>query len=548
MTAHFSFQPDFRLPLPEIDAPKEFLEKRALYETIDDMLRRSGADERFVSLAIEQARETHKLRKKAAGGEEASSKEAEQEALFEPQPKFLEHSFRALRCNIVRFVEKNMPVRELSNKLADSHLFQWFCHIGSFGPIKVPSKSTLDRYLRWVDKERLESLIVEVLQCASGTGQCGSRSEENGSETGEISQQEQDNSHQRLGLEKAVDLSEVWFDSTCLKADIHFPTDWVLLIDATRTLMLATVLIRNAGLKNRMPQSPEAFLGEMNKLGIAMSQQRRQADSKTKRKKILRSMKQLVDRIERHARAHLQLLEDHWEETDLSPGNAARIAGRIEAILEQLPQAKKQAHERIIGGRQVPSKEKILSLYDESLNVIVRGKLGREVEFGNGLLLGEQRDGLIVDWLLNEENEADSNLLLPGIDRLHARFGGIVSKATGDRGFHSAANDKGLEERRVQSALCPRDITKLREKMKDADFAASQKRRSQTEGRVSILTRRFLGTPLKAKGFNNREQCVHWAVFAHNLWVLGRMRLAQEAKKRQEEHQEAHRKRRKQPA
>ncbi|MEZ5328341.1 MAG: hypothetical protein R3F19_25130 [Verrucomicrobiales bacterium] len=32
--------------------------------------------------------------------------------------------------------------------------------------------------------------------------------------------------------------------------------------------------------------------------------------------------------------------------------------------------------ERIIGRRQVPSKEKILSLYDADINVIVRGKLG----------------------------------------------------------------------------------------------------------------------------------------------------------------------------
>jgi hypothetical protein len=339
MPNHFSFQPDFRLPLPNVDAPKEFLEKRALYETIDDMLKRSGADERFVSLAIEQADEKRKARLNTAEAAERGEADKDIE-VFQPQAKFLEHSFRALRCNIVRFLEKNMPVRELSNRLADSHLFQWFCHIGNFGTIKVPSKSTLDRYLRWIDKEKIESLIVDVLQCASSTKGAG------------------EDGHQRMGLAKAIDLGEVWHDTTCLKADIHFPTDWVLLIDATRTLMLATILIRNAGLKNRMPQSPEAFLREMNKLGIAMSQQRRQADSKTKRKKILRSIKQLVKRIEGHARKHLELLENHWEETDLSQGSAVQIIERIKAILVQLPQARKQAHERIIGERQVPSKER----------------------------------------------------------------------------------------------------------------------------------------------------------------------------------------------
>ena len=47
------------------------------------------------------------------------------------------------------------------------------------------------------------------------------------------------------------------------------------------------------------------------------------------------------------------------------------------------PAATKQVHERLIGGRKIPNKEKILSLYDADIEVIVRGKSGAEVEFGN---------------------------------------------------------------------------------------------------------------------------------------------------------------------
>ncbi|MCC5021431.1 MAG: hypothetical protein J6386_00815 [Candidatus Synoicihabitans palmerolidicus] len=39
-----------------------------------------------------------------------------------------------------------------------------------------------------------------------------------------------------------------------------------------------------------------------------------------------------------------------------------RIIARIDARLEQLPVAIKQAHERIIGARPVPNAEKILSV------------------------------------------------------------------------------------------------------------------------------------------------------------------------------------------
>jgi hypothetical protein len=63
-----------------------------------------------------------------------------------------------------------------------------------------------------------------------------------------------------------------------------------------------------------------------------------------------------------------------------------------------LPRAQKQAHERIIGGRQVDNAEKILSLYEPDIHVLVRGKAGAEVEFGNTVLLGENRQGIILDY------------------------------------------------------------------------------------------------------------------------------------------------------
>jgi IS5 family transposase len=493
----FSYQPDFRPPLPDTIGPKEFLEKRALYETVDDLLVRSRIDQHFVSLALQKA----EAEMEQQGGAGALN------------PSFVPHCYRALRCTIVRFLEDNMPVRDLSVTLADSHLFQWFCHIGNYGSIKTPSKSTLDRYQRLVSKQDLEELIGKLLQLA------GNAPQQNGEST--------------LGLEEAIDLGTVWLDSTCLEANIHFPTDWVLLIDATRTLMKATLLIRKAGLKNRMGQSPEKFLGEMNKQAIAMSQQRRRKDSKTQRKKVLRVMKKLVKKIASHAHKHRQLLASRWKETEFSEGQAQQIIERIDQILAQLPEAQRQAHERIIGGRQIKSEDKILSLYEADLNVIVRGKLNREVEFGNSLLLGEQRDGLIIDWQLHKGATAETKMLMPSVERMRDRFGAAVQQVCADRGLQSKANEKALQNIGMESALCPRNIDELRERMKEDEFAQIQKRRSQTEARISIVKRCFLGTPLRAKGFANRELCVSWAVLAHNLWVLSRLRIEQQKQQRQ---------------
>ncbi len=193
----------------------------------------------------------------------------------------------------------------------------------------------------------------------------------------------------------------MWLDTTALKAPIHFPVDWVLLRDGARTLLKAIVLIRKHGLLHRM-EEPGEFLAQMNKLCIKMSAAGRQGDSKRQRKSVLRMMKRLLKVIESHARRYYQLLDEQWSQTDWTRVQAEVVLRRIQGVLDQLPQAVKQAHERIIGERQVESKDKILSLYESDIHVIVRGKAGAQVEFGNSLFLAEQCDGFIVDHELSQ--------------------------------------------------------------------------------------------------------------------------------------------------
>jgi len=50
------------------------------------------------------------------------------------------------------------------------------------------------------------------------------------------------------------------------------------------------------------------------------------------------------------------------------------------------------------------------------------------------------------------------------------------------------------------------------------------KRRAGTEARISIVIRKFMGAPARAKGFENREMMVGWATLSHNLWKLARLK------------------------
>ena len=70
----------------------------------------------------------------------------------------------------------------------------------------------------------------------------------------------------------------------------------------------------------------------------------------------------------------------------------------MDRVLEQLPKARHQARQRILAGQLVDNQEKILSLYEPEVNVIVRKKAGAEGEFGNTLLLVENPQGVILDW------------------------------------------------------------------------------------------------------------------------------------------------------
>jgi len=489
-----TYQPALRPALPNIYGPLEYREERALYERMDLILRVSGLEQEFINLALGDQK---------IDPSTTSPKQLEWFANF---------SVMALRANIARDLT-GLAHREFCTRLADSTLLQWFLQIGQIDAIKTFAKSTSDRLARWVSEASLRRIngrftaLLAKVETAAGAAASPAVS---------------------FGLPAPINFSEVFFDSTCLKANIHFPVDWVLLRDAARTLMKATVLIRKAGLKTRMPQEPLEFLSDMNTLCMKMSASRRAVDSKKRRKQVLREMKALERRIAGHARGHLDALRTRRGETDLTEGQAQVIIGRMEGVLGQLPAAIKQAHERIIGERQVANGDKILSLYDDAINVIVRGKAGAEVEFGNKLWLGETKEGFIADYMLYADNPSDPALVKPAIRRLMVEQDLSIKHAWGDRGLASQPNKEMLESFGIRDGLCPRDVAELAKRLdEEPGFRAGLKRRAGTEARIGIFKNVFMGRPAPAKGFAHRELAVGWAVLTHNLWVVARLAEAE---------------------
>ena len=475
------FPQELRPQLPTIVGNVDYARLRQRLEQIDALLRDSGVEGDFVQRALDRW---------IVKGKRTPT--------VDEQLRFQQRSRRALRCTILRTLLQE-DYRGFSNQLAGNSLYHWFCLIDGMDQIRVPTKSELQRFAHWLPTGQMHQILDGLLQAAI-------------------------RKPRKLQLKEALDLEEYFVDSTCLKANIHFPTDWVLLRDGVRTLMKATLLIRREKLRGRM-KAPEHFLRAINRLSIEMSQQARRTGSKKGRKRVLRAMKKLVGVVKGHAQRHRELLDRHWRRTQWTRKQAKQILRRIDGVLELLPRAQEQAHERIIGHRQVPNAEKILSLYDLDARVIVRGKAGAEVEFGNKVLIGENRQGVILDFeLFQESAPADTQILFGSLNRVWDMAGKQVGAVVADRGFYSASNRRALREAGTFDGLCPRKPAMLRERMKEARFGRLQRRRAQSEGRIAILQAGFLGRPMRAKGFANRELALVWGVLTHDLWKLAKLR------------------------
>ena len=118
--------------------------------------------------------------------------------------------------------------------------------------IRWTSNSTLQRASTFFDSAQLRRLNTELVELFDGA-----------------------HGERPLGLERVEDVSVCLIDSTCLKANIRFPADWGLLKDVALTLLKALRLIRQEGLRHRMPYEAEKFIRQMNQLCIEMTHSRR---------------------------------------------------------------------------------------------------------------------------------------------------------------------------------------------------------------------------------------------------------------------------------
>ncbi len=367
----------------------------------------------------------------------------------------------------------------------------------------------------WVDLEEYTGALSASFQCAAMGVILHMKL------TGVLSNEE---GSRRCDLVSALSTAVAQMDSTCLEANIHFPTDWVLLKDVSVSLLLGVKRIRTSGIVCRMPESVEQLSRQMNVVCMQMSQLRRKADAARLRKGCLRQMKRLLQRIGGHARRHRDALRMRGLDHGWSQPRRDSLLERMDRYLGLLPKVIHQAHERIIGGRQVPRQQKILSIHDPDLQVIVRGKASGEVEFGNSLFIVENSLGYILDYQFEQDfPQAEPVKLQNSIERMH-KSGLCPDAVVADRGFDCRKTDRFLQRKAIVNIVIPKNPRKLSEKLQDPCLAFWIHRRGRVEARISTVKNHASGRVCRAKGFLHRSQWVGATIVAHNLrWVVRKL-------------------------
>ena len=491
ITPTVSFQQELRPVLPLILGCREYQDQVLLLKRTNLILKKSGLENLFVQLSLEHYQA--ELQKEGKVIEEWMRAER------------FQWSERALRCTILRHL-LGESFRGMSMRLAECQMFRHFCHIKEFEVVRVPGKSTLQVYEQCLPQEKMKMILAQLTLALSDEEKA-----------------------QEMELEEALKMEIAYMDTTCLEANIHFPTDWILMRDGVRSLVTTIRTIRKHGLKKRMPE-PSSLISEINSLCMAMSAAGK-AEKKKERKRILRMMKKVTKKVKEHAEGYRTALDEEWATaTCLSRKKTEFFLRRLDLIIGQLPEAIRQAHERIIGERQVPSNEKILSLFEPDLHTLNRGKAGAKVEFGNTLFIAEGANGYILSHeLLKDYSPGDAKLFFNHYDKIKEATAGNLKALGADRGFSTMRTKKFLASKKIYNGLCPKAPRELAERLKEGDFKKMLKRRAQTEGRIGILKNVFLQETPRAKGFKNRALQVTWAVLTHNLWIVARKAAWKEA-------------------
>lgn len=182
-----------------------------------------------------------------------------------------------------------------------------------------------------------------------------------------------------------------------------------------------------------------------------------------------------------------------------------------------------QTERRIFQGEQVPSTEKVVSIFEEHTDIIIKGS--RDIQYGHKLNLSTGRSGLILDVVIEEGNPADSDRFLPMLDRHIANYGKAPRQMAADGGYASMDNLHAAKALKVKDVVFHKKRGLKVEEMAKSPWVYRKLRnfRAGIEAGISCMKRAYGLGRCTWKGLEHFRAYVWSSVVAHNLALFGRL-------------------------
>ena len=301
-------------------------------------------------------------------------------------------------------------------------------------------------------------------------------------------------------------------DTTAYEANIHYPTDASLLWDSFR--VLTRVLRRLQQEQPRLGLAHRFHDKKVKKLAFYIARNAKSTSKRTQRR-VKDAYRTLIERVRwiagvsREIRGKLVLA--FLEAPELE---------QYEPIVERIVD---QAERRVFGGETVPAQEKVLSLFEDHTELLIRGKAGKPVEFGHKVLVAQTGEKFISHYRVFPQREEDNTMLTESLDAHRALFGENPSVLAADKGFYKSVEQlKTLEEEIETVSICKKGRRTAAETARETseEFQDGQRFRAGVEGSISVLKRGFKLGRCLFKGYKHFASSVGAAVLCHNLVLL----------------------------
>jgi IS5 family transposase len=386
----------------------------------------------------------------------------------------------------------------LCRELADSISWQRFCRIPLGG--QVPHPTTLVKLTRRLGEQTVVALNEALLATAAE--------------------------------HKVLRTQRVRADTTVVAANVAYPTDAGLLARAIGKLQTTIGRIQAAGgaagTKTRdRRRSARRRAHQLAKTLRARSEQAKQMVLRTTGELATLATQTVGDaaRVARNARRHLARVGAS------DSGKLARLLDDLDITIQRTTRIVAQTRTRLAGGTP-DGAGRLVSLHDPDARPIVKGRLGKPVEFGYKAQVTDNPDGVVLDYQVEVGNPADAPLLVPAVKRITTRAGRVPKAVTADRSYGEAAIDEELHTLGVQRVAIPRkgQPGAARQATEHTrGFRRLVKWRTGSEGRISYLKHRFGWDRTLMDGIDGARIWCGQGVFAHNLVKISGLIEAKQA-------------------